>query len=200
MKSLFKQNGGIYRTQSDYLIPNLTLSKSEENDISVYGELHLCYLQEHRRLTYINLLTSGTLNKYLSEIDKQARERFCRIVKQFTEQVPDSLIEAAYIDGASDVTVYRKIVIPLIKPAIATATILVFQQVWTNVETSNYYINDDSMKTLTFYMNSMINVNNTVAGQGMSAAATLILFIPNLVLFIILQNGVMNTMAHSGIK
>ena len=122
------------------------------------------------------------------------------LVKQFTEQVPDSLIEAAYIDGASDVTVYRKIVIPLIKPAIATATILVFQQVWTNVETPNYYINDDSMKTLTFYMNSMINVNNTVAGQGMSAAATLILFIPNLVLFIILQNGVMNTMAHSGIK
>lgn len=122
------------------------------------------------------------------------------LVKQFTEQVPDSLIEVAYIDGASDVTVYRKIVIPLIKPAIATATILVFQQVWTNVETSNYYINDDSMKTLTFYMNSMINVNNTVAGQGMSAAATLILFIPNLVLFIILQNGVMNTMAHSGIK
>ena len=122
------------------------------------------------------------------------------LVKQFTEQVPDSLIEAAYIDGASDVTVYRKIVIPLIKPAIATATILVFQQVWTNVETSNYYINDDSMKTLTFYMNSMINVNNTGAGQGMSAAATLILFIPNLVLFIILQNGVMNTMAHSGIK
>ena len=122
------------------------------------------------------------------------------LVKQFTEQVPDSLIEAAYIDGASDVTVYRKIVIPLIKPAIATATILVFQQVWTNVETSNYYINDDSMKTLTFYMNSMINVNNTVAGQGMSAAATLILFIPNLVLFIVLQNGVMNTMAHSGIK
>ena len=110
------------------------------------------------------------------------------LVKQFTEQVPDSLIEAAYIDGASDVTVYRKIVIPLIKPAIATATILVFQQVWTNVETSNYYINDDSMKTLTVYMNSMINVNNTVAGQGMSAAATLILFIPNLVLFIILQN------------
>ena len=82
MKSLFKQNGGIYRTQSDYLIPNLTLSKSEENDIGVYGELHLRFLQEHRRLTYINLLTSGALNKYLSEIDKQARERFCRIVKQ----------------------------------------------------------------------------------------------------------------------
>lgn len=122
------------------------------------------------------------------------------LVKQFVEQVPDSLIEAAYIDGATEFQVYRKVIIPMIKPAIATATILVFQQVWTNVETSNYYINDDSMKTLTFYMNSLVNANNTVAGQGIAAAATLIMFVPNLVLFIILQNGVMNTMAHSGIK
>lgn len=122
------------------------------------------------------------------------------LVKQFVEQVPDSLIEAAYIDGATDMVVYRKLIIPMIKPAIATAAILVFQQVWTNMETSNYYVNDDGMKTLTFYMNSLVNVNNTVSGQGMAAAATLILFIPNLVLFIILQNNVMNTMAHSGIK
>jgi ABC-type glycerol-3-phosphate transport system permease component len=122
------------------------------------------------------------------------------LVKQFVEQVPDALIEAAYIDGATDMVVYRKLIIPMIKPAIATAAILVFQQVWTNMESSNYYINDDGMKTLTFYMNSLVNVNNTVSGQGMAAAATLILFIPNLVLFIILQNNVMNTMAHSGIK
>lgn len=122
------------------------------------------------------------------------------LVKQFVEQVPDSLIEAAYMDGASDFQVYRKIIIPMIKPAIATAAILVFQQVWTNMETSNYYINDDSMKTLTFYMNSLVNANNTVSGQGMAAAASLILFLPNLILFIILQNSVMNTMANSGIK
>ncbi len=122
------------------------------------------------------------------------------LVKQFVEQVPDSLIEAAYMDGATDFVVYRKVIIPMIKPAIATAAILVFQQVWTNMETSNYYMNDDSMKTLTFYMNSLVNANNTVSGQGIAAAATLIMFIPNLLLFIILQNNVMNTMAHSGIK
>lgn len=122
------------------------------------------------------------------------------LVKQFVEQVPDSLMEAAYMDGATDFQVYRKVIIPMIKPAIATASILVFQQVWTNMETSNYYINADSMKTLTFYMNSLVNVNNTVAGQGIAAAATLIMFVPNLILFIILQNSVMNTMAHSGIK
>lgn len=122
------------------------------------------------------------------------------LVKQFVEQVPDSLLEAAYMDGATDLDVYLKVIIPMIKPAIATAAILVFQQVWTNMETSNYFFNDDSMKTLTFYMNTLVNANNTVAGQGMSAAASLILFVPNLVLFIILQKNVMNTMASSGIK
>ena len=112
------------------------------------------------------------------------------LVKQFVEQVPDSLLEAAYMDGATDLDVYRKVIIPMIRPAIATASILVFQQVWTNMETSSYFFSDDSMKTLTFYMNTLVNVNNTVAGQGMSAAASLIMFIPNLVLFIILQNNI----------
>lgn len=129
------------------------------------------------------------------------------LVKQFIDQVPDSLIEAAYIDGATDFKVYWKIIIPLIRPAIATAAILVFQQVWTNIETSNYFVSDEGLKTLTFYMNTLTNTGGNVtfqgivvAGQGMAAAASLIMFIPNLILFIILQNSIMNTMAHSGIK
>ena len=122
------------------------------------------------------------------------------LVKQFVEQVPDSLLEAAYMDGATDWQVYCKVIMPMIKPAVATAAILVFQQVWTNMETSNYFMNDDGMKTLTFYMNTLANANNTVAGQGVAAAASLIMFLPNLVLFIVLQRSVMNTMANSGIK
>ena len=82
MKSLFEYNGGTYCKQGDYLIPNLALSKSGENDIGIYGQRHLKFLQEHRRLTYITLLTSGELKEYLFEIDRQAQERFCRIVKQ----------------------------------------------------------------------------------------------------------------------
>ena len=124
------------------------------------------------------------------------------LVKQFVDQVPDSLIEAAYMDGAKEINIYFKVILPLIKPAIATAAILVFQQVWTNMEASNYYVNDDGLKTLAFYMNTLTSVSttNNVAGQGMSAAASLIMFVPNLVLFCILQKNVMNTMAHSGIK
>lgn len=124
------------------------------------------------------------------------------LVKQFVDQVPQSLIEAAYMDGAKELQIYSRIIIPMIKPAIATAAILVFQQVWTNMEASNYYVNSDGLKTLAFYLNTLTSVSttNTVAGQGMAAAASLILFLPNLILFCLLQRHVMNTMAHSGIK
>lgn len=150
---------------------------------------------------YLVISQIGLVDTYLSHIlPLVAMPVALFLVKQFVDQVPDSLMEAAYIDGANDFQVYLKIIIPMIKPAIATAAILVFQQVWTNMETSSYFTNDDSMKTLTFYMNTLANANNTVAGQGMAAAASLIMFIPNLVLFIILQKNVMNTMAHSGIK
>lgn len=122
------------------------------------------------------------------------------LVKQFIDQVPNELIEAAVVDGANKLTVYRKVVLPLIKPAIATVCILSFQQVWGNLETSNMFITKESMRTLAFYMSTLINVNTTVAGQGIAAAAALIMFVPNIVLFIILQSQVMNTMAYSGIK
>lgn len=69
MKSLFEQLSGTYSNQNDYLIPNLTLPENEKNDISIYGQQHLRYLKEYRKLTYINLLTSGKLDEYLYEID-----------------------------------------------------------------------------------------------------------------------------------
>lgn len=122
------------------------------------------------------------------------------LVKQFIDQVPDALIEAAYIDGANEFYVYRKIILPMIKPAIATSAILAFQQSWINIESSNLYVNSEGLKNLAFYMNTLTLANNTVAGQGIAAAAALMMFVPNLILFIILQNSIMNTMAHSGLK
>lgn len=86
MKSLFEQFGGTYHNESNYLIPNLTLPKSEENNIGIYGQHHLKYLQEYRKLTYINLLTSGVLNEYLSELDNQAYKRFSQIVEQMKQE------------------------------------------------------------------------------------------------------------------
>ncbi len=122
------------------------------------------------------------------------------LVKQFIDQVPNELMEAAVVDGAGKFVIYRKVILPLIKPAIATTCILSFQQVWGNIETSSMFTSRESMRTLAFYMSTLVNANATVAGQGIAAAASLIMFLPNILLFVILQSQVMNTMAHSGIK
>ncbi len=122
------------------------------------------------------------------------------LVKQFIDQIPNELIEAAKIDGASNFTIYMKIILPLIKPAIATIAILSFQTVWNNADISATYINSDSLKTFAYYMATLSSSSNVVAGQGMSAVASLIMFLPNLIIFIFLQGKVMNTMVHSGIK
>lgn len=122
------------------------------------------------------------------------------LIKQFIDQIPDSLIEAAIIDGASDFKVYLKVVLPLIKPAIATAAILAFQLVWNDLETSTLFTTSENMRTLAFFMNTLAADTNVVVGQGMAAVASLIMFAPNLILFILLQSMVMNTMSHSGLK
>ena len=80
-KSLFEQLGGTYHEENGYCIPDLRLPNEEEPPIGLFGQLHLRYLKEYRRGAYINLLTSGRLNTYLAETDKQAQERFERLVE-----------------------------------------------------------------------------------------------------------------------
>ena len=124
------------------------------------------------------------------------------LMKQFIDQVPDQIIEAARIDGATDMQIVFKIIIPLTKNAIATVAILTFQATWGAVEASNLYIQDETMKSFAFYLNTLTaqSTGSTLAGVGMAAAAGLILFLPNLIIFIVMQSRVMNTMAHAGIK
>ena len=123
------------------------------------------------------------------------------LLKQFVDQVPNELIEAAKIDGASEMQVFIKVILPMIGPALATVGILSFQAIWNDMSTSSLYINDESKRTIAFFVSSLTaGAGNTVAGQGMAAAAGLMMFLPNFILFVILQSRVMNTMAHSGIK
>ncbi len=122
------------------------------------------------------------------------------LLKQFVDQLPDAVIEAARIDGANDYQIIWQIVLPLVKPALATVAILLFQNAWNSMEASKMFINTESLKTFAFYMNTLSNSGNGVAGVGISAAASLLMFLPNVVLFILMQSKVMNTMAHSGMK
>ena len=86
MKSLFEQMGGAYTLQGDYYLPNLTLPAEENKIIGIWGQRHLRYIRQHRKVFYTNLLTSGRLNGYLADIDRQAEELFFRLVEQMAER------------------------------------------------------------------------------------------------------------------
>lgn len=86
-KTIFEEMGGVYVRKGDYLLPCLSLPTEKENKpIGVWGQRHLRYLKQHRKAFYTNLLTSGKLNSYLADIDKQAEDMFLRLVKQMAER------------------------------------------------------------------------------------------------------------------
>ena len=81
-KTVFEEMGGTYTQVGDYLLPDLKLPEEEQQPIGVWGQRHRRYLKEHRRAGYATLLTSGKLNGYLADIDRQAEEMFLRLGKQ----------------------------------------------------------------------------------------------------------------------
>ena len=79
------KNGLWYELQGDYYIPCLILPAEKEQPIGLWGQRHLRYLKEYHRNTYTTLLTSGRLNGYLADIDRQAEALFFRLVEQMAE-------------------------------------------------------------------------------------------------------------------
>ena len=84
-KTIFEELGGKYERRGDYLIPCLTVPAEEEQPIGIWGQRHLDYLKQYRKVTYTNLLTSGRLNTYLADIDRQAQERFQRLIESMKQ-------------------------------------------------------------------------------------------------------------------
>ena len=85
-KYIYDESNGLwYELQGDYYIPCLTLPAEKEKPVGLWGQRHLRYLKEYCKGTYINLLTSGKLNDYLAEIDKQAQERFERLIEDMKQ-------------------------------------------------------------------------------------------------------------------
>ncbi|MBR1849203.1 MAG: carbohydrate ABC transporter permease [Lachnospiraceae bacterium] len=117
----------------------------------------------------------------------------------FMEQIPDSLIEAAKIDGASQFQVHMKIMLPLVKPAAVTAFILVFQALWTN--TGDKYIYTEKLKSVAYALSQLASGTTVgIARAGVLAAATVVVFIIPVSVFLMMQTNVISTMATSGMK
>ena len=81
-----EKTGISYTLQGDYYLPDLKLPAEEKQPIGVWGQRHLRYIKQHRKAFYTNLLTSGKLNSYLADIDRQAEEMFSLLVKQMAER------------------------------------------------------------------------------------------------------------------
>ena len=115
---------------------------------------------------------------------------------QFLETLPGSLIEAGKVDGAGDYRIFFQLVIPNIRPVIFTILIFQFQTVWN--QTSGDYIYSEELKTLPMVLSQIATAGISRAGVG--SAAALLLIIPPILIFVLSQSNVMETMAHSGLK
>ena len=81
-----EKNGLWYEKQGDYYLTCLELPEEEEKPIGIWGQRHLRYIKQHKRVFYANLLTSCKLNSYLADIDEEAENLFSRLVKQLAEK------------------------------------------------------------------------------------------------------------------
>lgn len=85
--TIFEQTGGTYTQAGDYMLPDLLPAEEEkEANIGVWGMRHKRYLKQNHKVLYYNLLTSGKLNSYLTDIEQQAQNLFLRLVKDLAEK------------------------------------------------------------------------------------------------------------------
>ena len=119
------------------------------------------------------------------------------LIKQFMEvSVPDALLEAAEIDGASQWKVFWSIVMPCVKPALLTQVLLSVQALW-NMGQSTYIFSDE-LKTLSYALSQI--VSGGIARAGVGAAVTVFMMIVPIAVFLICQGNIVDTMSTSGMK
>ncbi len=147
--------------------------------------------------SYIIKAKLGLLNTYwVLILPSLASTLHMFLMRQFMLQIPDSLLDAAKIDGASDFGVFIHVVMPNVKPAWMTVMVLSFTNVWNTG--SGGVIFKEELKLLPTAL-SQISAGG-IARSGAAAAAGVLLMIPPIVSFVLTQSKMLQTMAHSGIK
>lgn len=124
------------------------------------------------------------------------------LLKQFVEQFPDDLIEAARIDGAGEFRIFIQMVIPALKPALATLVVFSFVNNWNDYFSPLIYVTSQAMKTLPLALQTIGGgaAGMSVGRAGAVAAASFLMTCPTVIIFTIMQGKVMETMTYSGIK
>jgi ABC-type glycerol-3-phosphate transport system permease component len=120
------------------------------------------------------------------------------LMKQFMEQIPDALLEAAKIDGASEYRIFWSIVMPVVKPAWLTLILFSFQSLWTANAGAQKFIYSEELKTMDYAFNQILQ--GGIARTGTFAAVTFLMMMVPIGVFILTQSNVMQTMSTSGMK
>lgn len=148
---------------------------------------------------YMSVAQAGLMNTYAALIiPGLATPMYFFLMKQFISQLPEPLMESARLDGASETRILVSIVVPSIKPALATVAVFAFIGNWNNTTGSAIYIQDQAMKTLPYALSTISS--GGLARAGAAAAASLIITLPTIIVYLLMQTQVMKTMLHAGIK
>ncbi len=146
---------------------------------------------------YIIVSSLGMVNSYWAVILPVLSSSLgLYLMKQFMEQIPDGLLEAARIEGASEYQILWRIVMPNVKPAWLTLIILMFQQLW-SMDVS-FYIRSEELKTLNHALNTL--AAGGIARSGVASAVGLVMISVPILLFIFNQSRMIETMTNSGMK
>lgn len=177
------------------------LAKGKGKYIAVYYQVVVLAILFRPEVTrtplYIIISRLGMVNTYWALLMPMLAGSFgVFLMRQFMMTIPDAMIEAARVDGASNFRIYWSMVMPMVKPAWMTLAIFTFRDLWNMGESQ--YIYEESLKTLTAVLQSISSAGIARAGAG--AAVALIMMIPPVVVFVISQSSVMETMATTGIK
>ncbi len=121
----------------------------------------------------------------------------CFLMRQFIQQYPDELIEAARIDGAGEFRIFIQMVMPALAPAWSTLVVFSFVSSWNDYFSPLIYITSQAMKTLPLALKT---IGSGIARAGAMNAASLLTAAPTIIIFTIMQGHVMETMTYSGIK
>lgn len=122
------------------------------------------------------------------------------LIKQFVEQIPNDTIEAARIDGSGEFRIYWRIIMPTLSPAWSTLLVFTFVSTWNDYFSPLIYISDQAKKTLPLALTTISGGSASMGRAGAVAMATMLMTLPNVIVFSAAQRKVMETMAYSGIK
>ncbi|AZP03515.1 carbohydrate ABC transporter permease [Jeotgalibaca ciconiae] len=148
---------------------------------------------------FIMMRSFGLNNTHLAIILLQAFSAFgVFMMRQFYQGIPDSLIEAARIDGMNDYQIYGRIMVPLSKPAISTLTIFTFVNTWNDFLGPLLYLTRDELKTIQIGLRMFITQYS--AEYGLIMAASVVVLIPVLIVFLSLQKHFVQGVAATGVK